>query len=138
MVVPSPFLQFFVNSPMAGGGGGEGVANPKKLFLFSPEWREQLFQGNFLAVGTSLGHLIMKNFSDTIYRLGSIIRQREGAKGWQAPPPPHGLNIYLFFLTMKMTLSLNRIMCGVKIHCQKKFHDNAIKDNVTVTSLNFS
>ena len=42
----------------------------------------QFFSGiKLLAVTSSLGHLSIKNFSDRTYRLGSKIRQREGAAG---------------------------------------------------------
>ena len=45
---------------------------------FSREWEELFLQTKFLAVGSSLGHLSMKKFSDQTYCLGSKIRQREG------------------------------------------------------------
>ena len=38
-------------------------------------------QTKFLPVGSSLGHLSMKNFSRRTYHLGSEIRQREGVGG---------------------------------------------------------
>ena len=50
---------------------------------FSHEWEEL-----FLPVGSSLGHLSMKKFSDWTYGLGSKIRQREGAGGSNQPPSP--------------------------------------------------
>ena len=46
-------------------------------------------------------------------------------------------SVGLIFLTMKMTINLNKIWYGmtllIKIHCQKN-DDNTIKDNVIVTS----
>ena len=42
----------------------------------------------FLAVGSSLGHLSMKIFSDLSYCLGPKVRQREGAGGGPLPPNP--------------------------------------------------
>ena len=51
----------------------------------SREWEELLFQTKFLAVGTSLGHLSIQNYSDWSWHLGSKIRQREGAGGRQPP-----------------------------------------------------
>ena len=61
------------------------------LPVFSQEWEELLFQTKFLAVVSSLGHLSIKKFSDRTNRLGSKIRQTEGAGG------PHGRFSYLFF-----------------------------------------
>ena len=46
---------------------------------FSLESEELSFQTKFLAVVLSFGHLSIKKFSDRTYRLGSKIRQREGA-----------------------------------------------------------
>ena len=54
---------------------------------FSREWEELSLQTKFLAVGSSLGHLSIKNFSDRTYRLGSKIRQREGVGGGGNHPP---------------------------------------------------
>ena len=66
---------------MAKGGGG-GVP------IFSEKGRAFL-QIEFLPVGSSLGHLSMKKFSDRTYLLGSKIRQREGAGGgdWVVDTP---------------------------------------------------
>ena len=61
---------------------------PTGFSNFSQECEELLLRTKFLTVGSSLGHLSMKNFSDRTYRLGPKIRQREGAGGWQPPPPP--------------------------------------------------
>ena len=44
-------------------------------------------QIKFLAVGSYLGHLSIKSFSDQIYRLGPKVRQREGAGGGNHPSP---------------------------------------------------
>ena len=62
---------------------------------FSREWEEPFLQTKFLAVGSSLRHLSMKNFSDQTYRLGSKIRQREGTGGGNGGY--HGLLFSLFF-----------------------------------------
>ena len=48
---------------------------------FSQKWEEIFLQTEFLPVGSSLGHLSMETFTDRTYRLGSEIRQREGAGG---------------------------------------------------------
>ena len=69
------FSSFF-NSLMADGGGGGWMPSPTDFSNFSLEWEEPLLQTKFLAVGSSLRHLSMKNFSDWTYRLGSKIRQR--------------------------------------------------------------
>ena len=52
---------------------------------FSQKWQELSLQTKFLPVGSSLGHLPMKQFSNRTYRLGSKIKQREGAR----EVPPH-------------------------------------------------
>ena len=70
-------------------GGGGGCHPPTGFSKFSQKWEELFVQTKFLPVGSSLGHLSMKNFSDQTCSLGSKIRQREGAGGrWQPPPPP--------------------------------------------------
>ena len=52
-----------------------GAGRPPKGFsIFSREWGELLFQTNFMAVGTSLGHFSMKKFSDWSYHLGPEIK----------------------------------------------------------------
>ena len=61
---------------MEGGGGG---CHPQQFFRFSQKWEELFMQTEFFSVGSSLGHLSMKKFSDRTFRLGSKIRQREGA-----------------------------------------------------------
>ena len=78
---------------------------PTGFSSFSQEWEDLLFQTKFLAVFSSLGHLSIKKFSDRTNRLHSKITQREGAGGWQPPPWTFLLPI---FLTMKMTLNLNK------------------------------
>ena len=82
---------------MAGGGGGGGGYHPStgifKLFL---GMERAFLQTTFLAVGSSLGHLSMKKNSDLTYRLGSKIRQREGAEGL-ATTPSHRPKVNLFF-----------------------------------------
>ena len=67
---------------------GGWMPPPTGFSNFSREWEELFMQTKFLAVASSLGHLSMKNFSDQTYRLGSKIKQREGAEGSQPPPPP--------------------------------------------------
>ena len=62
-------------------GGGGADATLTGFSNFSLEWKELFFQTKFLAVGSFLGHLFMKKFSDQTYRVGSKIRQRDGA-GW--------------------------------------------------------
>ena len=53
---------------------------PQQVFSnFSRKQEELSWQTKFLAVDSFLGHMSMKNFSDPTYRLGSKIRQREGA-----------------------------------------------------------
>ena len=64
------------------------MPHPKRFSSFSREWGELLFQTKFLAVGTSLGHLSMKNFSNGRYHLVSKIRQREDAEGCGNQTPP--------------------------------------------------
>ena len=62
-------------------------ATPANSFSnFSREWEELFLQTKFLAVRSSLGYLSMKRFSDRTYRLGSKIRQREGAREGGNPP----------------------------------------------------
>ena len=72
---------------MAKGGG----CHPQTGFSnFSQKWEELFRQTKFLPVGSSLGHLSMKIFSDRTYRLGSKIRQREGAgEGEGLATTPH-------------------------------------------------
>ena len=73
-----------LNPPMA-----KGDATPNRFFQFFSDGEELFLQTKLLPVGSSLGHLSMKNFLDQTYRLASKIRQREGAgKGVAAPPPP--------------------------------------------------
>ena len=59
--------------------GGVECHPPASFSSFSREWEKLLFQTKFLAVGSSLGHLSIKNFSDRTYHLGPKIRQREDA-----------------------------------------------------------
>ena len=74
---------------MAKGEGGID-ATPNRLFHIFSELGTAFLQTKFLPVGSSFGHLSMIKFSNRTYRLGSEIRQREGAGGWQplSPPPP--------------------------------------------------
>ena len=60
----------------------------QRVFLFSPDWAELLFQTNFLTVGTSLGRLSMKIFLDRTYRFDRKLDKgkREGAGGGVATP----------------------------------------------------
>ena len=103
------------------------MPHPKRFSSFSREGGELLFQTKFLAVGTSLGHLSMKNFSNWSYHLVSKIRQREDAEGCSnpSPPPPLSKNLHIF-LTMKMPFNLDKIWCEnlvvsrySTVHCQK-------------------
>ena len=56
---------------MAKVGEGGGWMSPPTVFSsFSQEWEEVFLRTKFLAAGSSLGHLSMKNFSDWTYRLG--------------------------------------------------------------------
>ena len=105
------------------------MPHPKSFSSFSREWGELLFQTKFLAVGTSLGDLSMKSFTDWSYHLVPKIGQRKDA-------------VLPIFLTMKMPFNLDKIWCENLIvsrymYIAKKI-DNTIKDNVTVTSSNFS
>ena len=61
---------------------------PQRFSSSSQEWGELLFETNFLGIGTSSGHLSIKNFSDWSYRLGPKIRQREGAGRELVTIPP--------------------------------------------------
>ena len=88
---------------------GGRMPSPTGFSNFSREW-EEFLQTKFLAVASSLGHLSMKKFSDWTFCLGSKIRQREGAGGWQHP---HGL-FFLYFQTMKMTFNLNQFWYEVR------------------------
>ena len=63
------------------------MPHPKRFSSFSREWGELLFQTKLLAVGTSLGHLSMKKFSDWSYHLVPKVRQREDAEGCGNQPP---------------------------------------------------
>ena len=54
---------------------------PKRFFDFFFVMGRPFLQTKFLAVGASLEHLSMKNFSDRAYHAGSKIRQREGTGG---------------------------------------------------------
>ena len=54
---------------------------PPRVFTVSLGNGESFKQTNLLAVGSSLGRLSMKKFSDWSYCLGPKIRQREGAGG---------------------------------------------------------
>ena len=86
------------------GRGGGLDATPSSGFPdFSREQEELLLQTKFLAVGSSLGHLSMKKFSDRTCHLGSKIRQKEGC--WGVGNHPHRLFLPIF-LTMKMTFNL--------------------------------
>ena len=67
---------------------GVDATLPTGFSSFPQKWEELFLQTKFLPVGSSLGHLPMKNFSNRTYHLGSKIRQREGAGGWQTTPPP--------------------------------------------------
>ena len=58
---------------------GGGCHPPTVISNFSRERKELCLQTKFLAVGSPLGHLSMKKFFSRTYRLGSKIRQREGA-----------------------------------------------------------
>ena len=61
--------------------------------------------------------------------------------GWQPPLPPPLSKSLPIFLTMKMTSNLDKFWYEVKQYqgkFVKKIRDNTIKDNVTVTSSNFS
>ena len=56
----------------------EGGSPPNRFFLiFLRNGKSFLGKPKFLPVGSSLGHLSMKNFSDQTYCLGSKIRQRK-------------------------------------------------------------
>ena len=81
---------------MAKGGGWMQVF---PIFL---ENGKSSLQTKFLTVGSSLGHLPMKKFSDRTYRLGSKIRQRED-----------GL-ILPTVLPTKMKFSLNNFLYEVR------------------------
>ena len=62
------------NPPMAKGGW----IPPNRFFLiFLRNGKSFRGKPKFLPVGSSLGHLSMKNFSDQTYCLGSKIRQRK-------------------------------------------------------------
>ena len=75
---------------MTGGGGGGCLPPPNGFSYFSSDWGELLFRTYFLAVGTSLGHLSMKKFSNPTYRVGPKIRPRDrvgGGVGGGGQPP---------------------------------------------------
>ena len=67
---------------------GGWMPPPTGFSNFSQKWEERFLQTKFLPVGSSLGHLPMKNFSDRTYHIGSKVRQREGAGGVATTPPP--------------------------------------------------
>ena len=127
---------------MAKEGGGGVDATPNRFFQFFSEMGRAFLQTKFLSVGSSLGHLSMKNFFRSDHRtycLGPKIRQREGAGG--APPPPPMSKSLPIFLTMKIRFNLNKFWHEIRYYqgeFVKKISDNTIKDNVTVTSSNFS
>ena len=77
------FVKFVKIQPLLtirwpGGGGRECLPPPKGVRVFLRN-RESFYPKKFLAVGTSLWHLSMKNFPDWSYRLDPKIRQRQGA-----------------------------------------------------------
>ena len=79
---------------MAKGGGGGGAwggvnATPYRFFQFFSEMGRGFLQTKFLPVDSSLGHLPIKNFSYRTYRLGSKIRQKEGAGGGGGNQSPY-------------------------------------------------
>ena len=77
---------------------------PNRFSQFFSGMGRDFLQTKFLAVASSLGHLSMKKFLDRTYRLGSKIRQREDAGGWQSP-----MDSFLpIFLTIKMTFNLKK------------------------------
>ena len=61
------------------GGGGGVDFTPSRFFQFFSEMGRAFLQTKFLPVGSSLGHLSMKKFSDLTFHLGSKLRQREDA-----------------------------------------------------------
>ena len=80
--------------------------------------------------------MCIKKFSDRTYRIGSKIRQKEGAGGGGG-----GQLSFPIFLIIKMTFNLNKFWYGVRWYkgkFVKKVQDNTTKDNFTVTSLNIS
>ena len=70
--------------PTSNDQGVDDTPAPNRFSNFSPEWEELLLQTKFLAAGSSLGHLS----TDRTNRLGSKIRQREGAGGGGGNHPP--------------------------------------------------
>ena len=82
---------------------------PTGFSNFSQKWEELFLQTKFLAVGSSLGHLSMKNF----FHIGPAIlalkldegRVLGGGGGNHPPTLSKSLPI---FLTMKMTFNLNK------------------------------
>ena len=61
---------------------------PTGFSNFSQKWEELFLQTKFLPVGSSLGHLSIKKFSNRTYHLGSKFGQREGTEGGNHPPFP--------------------------------------------------
>ena len=69
---------------------GEGLnatspPNTNRFFQFFGRVGRAVLQTKFLAIGSSLRHLSIKNFLDRTYRLGLKIKQKDGAGG-QLPP----------------------------------------------------
>ena len=83
----------------------------KDFSNFSLEWEELLLQTKFLAVGSSLGHLSRKKFSDQTYHLGSKIRQREDAGAGVTTTPNE---FYFIFYNHEDEFSFNKFWYGVR------------------------
>ena len=70
------------NVHQGGVGGGWGCGcNPQQVYPIFLSNGKSFLQTKLFPVGSYLGHLSMKKFSDRTYCLGSKVRQREGAVG---------------------------------------------------------
>ena len=69
----------------------------------------KIFSNKILAVVSFLGHLSTRKFSDRTNRLGSNIRQREGAGCWGGGGVATTVMDFFLpiFLTIKMKFNLN-------------------------------
>ena len=69
------------------GGGGGGGCHPQQVFQFFSEMERAFFRTKFLLVGSSLGHLPMKNFQIGPIILALKLDKGRVLEGWQ--PPQH-------------------------------------------------
>ena len=104
----------FGNPPMAGGGGD---ATPNMFFQFFSGMLRAFISNKIFSYSLMLGTSFHnKNFSDRTNSFGSKIRQREDAGGGRRVATTLLPWTFYFpvFLTMKVTINLNKFWCGVR------------------------